>query len=277
MLKTMFAAATAIVLCSGAALADAYVPPPVYTAPPVAYAPAWTWSGFYFGAHGGVLFNETEVDTVGLAPGNVNNVRIGARPANVDFEDELFMGGGQIGYNHQMGSWVIGVEADYSSTDSNRTQGSRIIGTGGNPSSFFNQLETFGTVRGRVGWASNRWLGYFTAGYAFADVDNRALFFTPDNEIQFTSSPRTKFGSRRNDFDDGENVDGYAIGGGAEFALTENVTFKGEGLWYDLDDTRIVVDNVPGVGSGAYASTFENEGFLLRAGVNFKFRGIFNR
>ncbi len=269
MFRTFLLAGAAMFAASGAAMADAYYEPAPSYAPAAVAHSVFSWTGFYLGAHAGVLFNDTEVDTIGLAPGNITNVRIDARPGRVDFEDEGFMGGGQIGYNHQMGPWVVGVEADISGTDLDDS--TRFLGTptpnvpgAPNPSTFVQSMDYFGTVRGRIGYAHDRWLGYVTGGYAYADIETDVIFLTGANQLQFRGR-----GS--------ETVDGYTIGGGVEYAWSNHVTFKGEGLYYDLDDSTVFVDNIPGVGAGAYSSSFENDGVLVRGGVNFKFSGIFGR
>src|SRR5215207_2796824 len=64
--------------------------------------------------------------------------------------------GGQLGYNWQFGQWVFGVETDiqYSGQDD-----SFFVGA----TSVRNELDWFGTLRGRIGWAGwDRWLPYFT-------------------------------------------------------------------------------------------------------------------
>ena len=83
--------------------------------------------------------------------------------------------GGQVGYNRQMGSVVLGVEADI--------QGSGLkgqkTGTLSNPNGTYNPIsgtaeldvKTFGTLRGRLGVAADKWLIYGTGGLAVAQVD----------------------------------------------------------------------------------------------------------
>lgn len=267
MFRKLLSGGAAILFSTGGVLADGYEPARSYKDAPAPAYSAFSWTGFYLGVHAGVLFNDTEVDTIGLAPGNIANVRINARPGRVDFEDEAFMGGGQIGYNHQMGNWVLGFETDISGVDSDES--TTFLGTptpnvpgAPNPSTFVQSMEYFGTVRGRIGWARDRWLAYVTGGYAYADIETDVIFLTGAGALQFRG---------RGD----ETVDGYTIGGGGEYAYSNNITFKGEALYYDLDDTRIVVQSIPGVGRGAYASTFENDGVVVRAGVNVKFDSVF--
>src|SRR5262245_43813776 len=63
--------------------------------------------------------------------------------------------GGTLGYNWQRGPWVFGVEGDYSWADvsgSSQTCGA----TSPVPHACGTKLESFGTLRGRIGYAHRR-------------------------------------------------------------------------------------------------------------------------
>src|SRR5690606_20759919 len=70
--------------------------------------------------------------------------------------------GGTIGYNVDMNGVLLGVEADYG--------WAAIDGKADCPNPAFScrsSLESFGTVRGRLGWAKGRLLLFGTGGVAF--------------------------------------------------------------------------------------------------------------
>ena len=112
------------------------------------YVPAFTWTGFYVGANAGWGFGN--MDSVGVS----------------GFGDlDGFVGGGQIGYNYQLGQIVLGLEADFQGADLKAGPswaGLGIVGEG--------KTEWFGTVRGRVGYAFDRFLPYLTGGFAYGSV-----------------------------------------------------------------------------------------------------------
>ena len=111
---------------------------------------------------------------------------------------------------------------------------------------YHTKQDWFGTVRGRVGYAWDRTLIYATGGFAYGNVEDR--YFDPVVGTTSSSSTRT----------------GWTVGGGAEYAFTDNWTVKGEYLYVDLDDQRIsapVVDDV----------TFEHKFNVVRLGLNYKF------
>ncbi|MGF1619389.1 MAG: outer membrane protein [Rhodomicrobiaceae bacterium] len=95
MIKAALLGATFLAAASvGANAADVYEPAEGGYKDDAVYYPSITWTGFYFGGHAGVAFDDA------------------------DDSDEVFAGGIQIGYNWQKhGPWVFGVEADYSFID----------------------------------------------------------------------------------------------------------------------------------------------------------------
>jgi outer membrane immunogenic protein len=212
---------------------------PAAPAPVIAAIPVFTWTGFYAGVNAGYGWGTNNNDSV-FIPG----------VGYTDFDnndDGGFVGGGQIGYNLQLGSFVVGVETDLQFAD---------IG-GGNGHGFHNGvhhgngggLDYFGTVRARLGVAIDRALVYATGGFAYGGGDNGGCY------------AGTAFVGCGDD-----TSNGYTLGGGVEFAVTNNLTVKVEGLYVNLDRG----------GNDAYIQTGTNnqndlEFGVVRAGLNFKF------
>ncbi|WP_246702602.1 outer membrane protein [Starkeya sp. ORNL1] len=145
-----------------------------------------------------------------------------------------FLGGGQVGFNYQFGNNVVlGAEADF--------QGSNLKDSGYN--GVFDtrsKMDYFGTVRGRIGYAFDNVLPYLTGGLAWGhnEIENLDLGITSDNTHV-----------------------GWTVGGGLEYALSNNWTVKAEYLYMDLGDE--FYDSI-GDDAGLKAST-------ARIGVNYKF------
>jgi len=199
---------------------------PVRSAPPapvVASAPVFTWTGFYVGVNAGYGWNANDDDVV--IPG------VGTFEAD---DEGGFVGGGQIGYNHQIGSFVLGAEADiqYADIGGDNDFDGILNGDDGDDESWF------GTVRARAGVAFDRALVYATGGLAYGEVSNG--FSSPDDVSV-----------------------GWTIGGGVEYAFTPNLTAKVEGLYVNLEQDD---DDVPVV-----AGQDETEFGVIRAGLNYKF------
>jgi outer membrane immunogenic protein len=192
------------------------------------YVPVFTWTGFYVGAN------------AGYAWGQVDSTNLGVIGGFGSFDDpDGFIGGGQIGYNYQIGQWVVGLEADFQGADLKATAVAGAFTAS-------NEMNWFGTVRGRVGYAFDRFLPYVTGGFAYGNVKNKV------------TGP---FGA----FSDDNTQYGWTIGGGLEYAFTNNLTAKLEYLYVDLDKESF---NIPG---GTLTTNVETQFSVVRAGLNYKF------
>lgn len=149
------------------------------------------------------------------------------------------MVGGTLGYNYQFGPAVLGVEGDidWSSLSGGTT-------TAACPFGCQTSNTWLSTVRGRLGYAAGSFLPYVTGGAAFGDI--RA------------ATPGLAGGSATNT--------GWTLGGGVEYALTRNWSFKAEYLYVDLGHFDC------GFGCGAitpdHVSLREN---IVRGGINYRF------
>jgi outer membrane immunogenic protein len=238
----------------GADLALKAPPPPV---------PVFTWTGFYLGVNGGFGWNKRTADTFCVAgagiingPGCTNIVAGNLRP-----EGWLF--GGQVGYNWQTGPIVLGLEADLQWSDIHDSIAIGgpfpLVGGGvSGPATYTasQRLEWFGTARGRAGWAFDRTLAYVTGGLIYgreAVTQNLVFPVTGITYPAAASSVRT----------------GWVVGGGLEYAFTNNVTGRAEGLWYDMGDQTIA--NINTATGFTRATTFNYTGGIIRGAVNYKF------
>jgi outer membrane immunogenic protein len=149
-----------IALAFNASAADMSLPmkAPVYAAP-------FSWTGFYLGATAG---------GIGISSENTytNNENYNAASGNGDTNrGSGVLAGGTAGYNWQMGQWVVGVEADYSMASAQTGNSANWNFAGGNGGA---SVSSFGTLRGRLGWASDHTLLFITGGLAWADITNTA-------------------------------------------------------------------------------------------------------
>jgi outer membrane immunogenic protein len=102
--------------------------------------------------------------------------------------------GGELDYDYQIGSFVVGVAGDGFATWYN-----------GNGTGYSSQLNGYGTLRGRLGYAIGRWMFFGTGGYAVGDleVSNGAL-------------------------SESKTLNGWTAGGGVEWVWNNNFTLRGE-------------------------------------------------
>ncbi len=171
-------------------------------APQVAQIPSWT--GFYIGAN------------VGYGWGSA----AGENPNG-------FLTGVQAGYNFQFAGspLVVGIETDFDWS-----------GVSSGPFS----VNYFGTVRGRIGFAAERFLVYATGGLAYGEGEYQVFGL---------SNSQTSYG--------------WTLGAGAEYALDRNWSARAEYLYVDLGSSTY--------GSWVGPTTIGYDGSVIRAGVNYRF------
>jgi high affinity Mn2+ porin len=142
--------------------------------PPV--ASLYDWTGFYVGGHMGYAggnSNWTANPTQAGLPSTSGSVDM-TLPIDSFAESGSFFMGLQGGYNYLLAnSMVLGVEADASFPAFQDLDGLSIGGlTNFNPpavgaASYGETVLSFGTLRGRIGYAPGNWLFYVTGGLAW--------------------------------------------------------------------------------------------------------------
>lgn len=261
MKKILLSSVALLAFSAGAMAAD--LPSRRAPAPVVAAVPVFTWTGFYVGVNAGYGWhNDDSNASVGVPAGAVG---VGSPAGTITFGDsegDGFVGGGQIGYNYQTGSFVIGVEADIQWADLGGDNGTAVYPLAWDayafrPAGVAGGIDWFGTVRARAGVAFDRALIYATGGFAYGGGEGSNDFFSNDDDV------RT----------------GWTLGAGVEYAFTNNLTGGIEGLWVNLDNenSTYVGSSVPFIGADRRAveapgsRDSESEFFLVRAKLNYKF------
>jgi len=230
-----------------------------------AYADSWT--GFYLGVNAGGHWggnNSISVTPADLATATAWGLAIdaGAQPTSLSLGKDGFIGGGQIGYALQIGTVVVGAEADFSGLDASesRTVITTVAPFVQNSTTATHDIESLGTVRARGGvLVSPELLAYITGGLAYGRVKNAF---------------RGDFNATNDHFAGSESgtETGWTIGGGLDWALTKNWIVRGEYIYYDLGDTNFTTTGSGDTAaSGAFNATAENNGQIGRAGLNYKF------
>lgn len=225
--------------------------------------PSFSWTGAYVGVNAGYGFAGGGALRAG--PGTANAVAAfasGSSPSRFSLDPNGFLGGLQVGYNYQFDNspFVIGVEADiqYSDIDDRITRRTSVVGFADNISRASTDMDWFGTVRARVGFTPvDRALVYVTGGLAYGDVDVRY------------STAYPALGQLLRGKSSGTEV-GWTVGGGLEYAVTDNWTVKGEYLYYDLGTVKFSTRNPVGIAAAARARA-DLDGHIVRIGLNYKF------
>ena len=168
----------------------------------------YTWSGFYLGVNGGGGWGDSS-----------SSGRFGG------------LVGGTVGFNYQVSQAVFGFEGDIDWSDLSRNGSCA-------PVSCESRNDWLSTVRGRVGYAVDRFMPYVTGGVAFGDVKTSVAGFGESNATKT----------------------GWTVGGGLEAAIIGPWTAKVEYLYVDL-----------GSGDSPVGSTENFKTNIVRAGVKYRF------
>jgi opacity protein-like surface antigen len=212
----------------------------IYKAP--AAPAAYNWSGFYIGAYLGADWGHTSWNFADSG-------------ATIDPLFAGLLGGGEIGYNYQVGKWVLGVEGDVGATNARGAQPC--------PTGFFynceNSTNWLSTATARIGYAYwDRLLTYVKAGAVIAQ-DRADIVCDTGSQLtggRVDGCPSQSASKTRA---------GWTIGWGTEFGLTQNLSVKTETMYFDLGSDRYNVGGTP--------IDIQKNGFISTVGLHYRFGG----
>ncbi len=272
--------AVAALTAVGAVAAQAADLPTRKEAPaPVFVPPPFTWTGFYVGVNAGGIWPSGSRSASLLDPnaGADGGFISAGFPGGLGSQSAGFIGGGQAGYNWQTGAFVLGVETDFDGSTLSKSfnnVGAPFVGpvaaAAGLGGDFLtvngkNSLTWLGTTRGRVGFVAtpdNRLMIYATGGVAYGGGNSQFSAFDATTGSFWSGNPSS-------------TRVGWTIGGGVEYAITNNITIKGEYLYADLGSSSFNSAGNPAAlasfGGVTVGGKFDYNASIFRAGVNYKF------
>jgi outer membrane immunogenic protein len=163
--------------------------------------PPFSWTGFYVGVNaGGDWPQHTVTDTFyGLIfdTGTTNGE---------------FIGGGQLGYNWQAGSFVGGVEGELDGVLNFDDSAEVLVPAVGHSTAVTSNNRWIATVAGRLGVVRSNWLFYGKVGGGWVGNDGFAVGDLIEKSIRIGSNTRS----------------GWLLGGGIEWGFADNWTVKVE-------------------------------------------------
>jgi outer membrane immunogenic protein len=227
-------------------LGDPWGKGPVATAMPVKaphYGPAaFDWSGIYIGGEAGWQGSRIRLDDPTVASSLVYTPH----------HDSPALGA-HVGAQRQFGQFVLGVEGAFVTGFDQATftaTGVPIFTPGGVSNAHAKEKDIW-SAGGRAGWAMGTWMPYITAGYA----NGSSEFDATDSGGGVSMSASTK-------------ESGAYIGGGVDWALTNNWIFGVEYRHYDFGKK-----SVPTLASNGAASTvrFDPSTDTVLARLSYKF------
>ena len=225
-----------------------------------AETPSYSWTGWYIGAHLGYGWANADTTITPLFNGVAGHDIV--IPSKLHPDPEGVTGGGQFGYNLQIGCFVLGIEADFS--------GSAISGSSTVAPVILNgilrpqgtlmsheDISWYGTLRPRVGYSvTPLLLLYGTGGLAYGHANYSADTIFPT--VQYpasTSSTRV----------------GWAAGGGVEYAIWKCWSVKAEYLYIDLGNETAIANPIPPNPPFQSLKDWNTAFHTFNVGLNYKF------
>jgi outer membrane immunogenic protein len=230
---------------------------------------AFSWTGCYVGGNVGWIRGDATLDNfpsgqyvVFLTP-----AERALNSHSYDLDGSGFTGGLQIGCNKQWNNLVLGVEADFNWTSLSESVTATYPAVGPWPittETVSHKLDWFSTFRARAGYAVDRVLIYATGGLAVGHVKSSySSVIAPVAPTNFAGSAS-------------DTRIGWTVGGGFEYAFTNNWTAKVEYLYLDFDSFSYNSNFTPNPPfSPPAGSTWTTDGrsreHVVRVGLNYKF------
>jgi outer membrane immunogenic protein len=258
--RLLLGAACAAALATSANAADAVVEEAVIVTPGI------SWTGLYVGVNAGYSWGDFD-HSLDVAPADLGIAVFPGFSETFRADADGISGGAQAGFNWQVNNFVFGFEADIqaASLDGDISESEIISIT--DPIAIdipveldaSTEVEWFGTARLRAGFLpTERLLVYGTGGFAFGRTKSTASI-SAELPIIGTIGDETSSSDTRT---------GWAAGGGAEFAIDDNWSIKGEYLYTDLGKEDIFT-----FAEDPFAATLSSEVkfHTVRIGLNYGF------
>jgi outer membrane immunogenic protein len=245
MLKNLLFAGTATVLMIGTAQAADIIEPTAYD-----------WTGAYIGLQAGYAWGNNDVspDVEPLQPaiGAFDAITLDP-PDDGDIDIDGFVGGAHLGYNFQADSLVFGLEGDIEYADLSGDTDIFFSSDDEEPIGEAEQsIDWLGSLRLRLGYAMDRALIYGTGGLAVGGVDMKVKIDETGSESE------------------SETAWGWTIGGGLEYAFTDDLSARIEYRYTDLGKTEVSTDDLDLPGD----FEFENAFHAVRVGLSWHFNSL---
>jgi outer membrane immunogenic protein len=271
-MKSLFGKAgvaiVALLIGAPAFAADMAVKAAVEAAPSAA-TPSYTWTGWHVGVTAGYGFGNADPS---LTFNNAESTVVDSffAPAPSTLHSQGFIGGGEIGYDYQSGSYLLGLETDLSYADVRATgsaTGPFFIGGQFN-TTVTSRLDWLGTVRGRLGvLPTSNLLLYGTGGFAYGGlkittIGTNVAAAPPCNGVGlavYCASGATS-----------SVAVGWTVGGGLQYAIAPQWLVKAEYLYVDLGKQSATYPDLD-VAGGLVTSTTTFRLNVVRGGLDYRF------
>lgn len=223
------------------------------------------WSGLYVSGLAGATNGTADMKTVAgrLQYMDATDARQIARVGKNDIDQWRPSGALAGGYGMQFGHVLVGIEASANTLliDEEHVRRQEMDANPGSQSTIRQSVKAdwMATLRPKLGWAQDNWLGYITGGVAAT----RVRF-----DAQYTDNAFSGFSKASKE----QVVTGWSIGIGGEYALGGNWSLRGDYLFTRFGEVHSVSDVTSTNNSGGtmfHSADLDTHGLFL--GVTYRF------
>jgi outer membrane immunogenic protein len=211
----------------------------------------YNWTGAYAGLNIGVIWAGSALKA------NQINLLPDSGTYSVPMTSTAVNPGLQLGYLYQIDEhWVVGGEGDftYPATNSQFNQNLSWNGSVIDYDRFNVHYNMQGSLRGRVGYAIDRFLPFFTTGVSFAGMG--MSYANAGGNYYSKSTTQT----------------GFVVGAGLEYGFLDNLSGRLEYLYSNYGNAiNMGIPSIEGVSDPAGAAHATMNTNVLRAAVNYRF------
>ncbi|WP_407965640.1 outer membrane protein [Bartonella sp. C271] len=272
----MTASVVALMTASAAQAADITVPQEVGET--IVVAPAFSWTGFYFGGQIGGFSSKTSFssrDSDDLDKWNPVNKALSSKPSG-------FMGGFYAGSNVDLGNGLIlGVDTDVVLSGQKDTKEHTVAVELKDPDAkkqredkpesekdaeitkYNHTLKEkwAGATRVRIGFAADRIMPYVAGGVAYTQVQDTLETSVSQGKMPVQRADEKEPSSQTSTVDESKTMIGYTLAAGVDFAMTDNVMLRAEYRYSDFGKKKLHNDK--------FEVSYKANDF--RVGVAYKF------
>jgi outer membrane immunogenic protein len=170
-----------------------------------------------------------------------------------------WVAGGQAGYNWQGGPWVYGLEADLSAMHLKSEMNTLVPALpAASSANTYGDVDWYGTLRGRLGWASGPLLFYGTGGLAYG-------------RVELNSSMTSSVGPRFLNSQTSAVKTGWVAGAGIDYEWRPNLTFNLGYQYVDLGTVSVAGTNTAFTGVLNQTASAHARFSVVTAGLSWRF------
>ena len=166
----------------------------------------------------------------------------------------------EVGYGHQIGRWVFGLDATKDTSNISRKNSVNKPYNGGGDFTLTNQLDSESSLSltSRVGYVTGPWLWFVRAGAERTKFNIKTDFDDSSGAVPGTSS-------------NNEEIDGFKYGLGFAYAFNPKLSIQTEYTQINYNTLFTNTGNLSGFPGSIFQQTYDLDSEDFKIGLNYRF------